>query len=160
MSKKYYIAYGSNLSMAQMATRCPDAIYVGIAEIEDYQLLFKGSQTGSYLTVEQKKGRKVPVLVWRISQRDEMNLDRYEGYPSFYYKKKLELPIRGIKSGKIRNRKCFVYIMHEERSIGIPSLSYVKVCLEGYISFGFDEHFLAEAQLKTEEARYGKNRDC
>ena len=65
--EQYYLAYGSNLSMAQMATRCPDAIYVGIAEIEDYQLLFKGSQTGSYLTVEQKKGRKVPVLVWRIS---------------------------------------------------------------------------------------------
>ena len=64
---KYYLAYGSNLSMAQMAQRCPDAVYVGTAELKDYQLLFKGSQSGSYLTVEPKKGSMVPVLVWRIS---------------------------------------------------------------------------------------------
>lgn len=66
---KYYLAYGSNLSMAQMAQRCPDAVYVGTAELKDYQLLFKGSQSGSYLTVEPKKGSTVPVLVWRISER-------------------------------------------------------------------------------------------
>ena len=84
---KYYLAYGSNLSMAQMAQRCPDAVYVGTAELKDYQLLFKGSQSGSYLTVEPKKGSTVPVLVWRISERDEHHLDRYEGCPSFYYKK-------------------------------------------------------------------------
>lgn len=72
---KYYLAYGSNLSMAQMAQRCPDAVYVGTAELKDYQLLFKGSQSGSYLTVEPKKGSTVPVLVWRISERDEHYLD-------------------------------------------------------------------------------------
>ena len=53
--------------MAQMAQRCPDAVYVGTAELKDYQLLFKGSQSGSYLTVEPKKGSMVPFLVWRIS---------------------------------------------------------------------------------------------
>ena len=85
---KYYLAYGSNLSMAQMAQRCPDAVYVGTAELKDYQLLFKGSQSGSYLTVEPKKGSMVPVLVWRISERDEHYLDRYEGYPSFITRKR------------------------------------------------------------------------
>ena len=79
-------------------------------------------------------------------------LDRYEGFPTFYYKKEMQLPIKGIKSGKTRIRDCFVYIMHEERSIGIPSYAYVSICLEGYIRFGFDEHFLAEAQIKSEEA--------
>ena len=74
MSKKYYLAYGSNLSMRQMAERCPDAVYVGTAVIPDYQLLFKGSLTGSCLTIEKKKGSKVPVLVWQISERDERYL--------------------------------------------------------------------------------------
>ena len=41
---KYYLAYGSNLSVAQMAQRCPDAVYVGTAVLTDYRLLFKGSQ--------------------------------------------------------------------------------------------------------------------
>lgn len=53
---KYYLAYGSNLSVAQMAQRCPDAVYVGTAVLNDYRLLFKGSQSGNYLTVEPKKG--------------------------------------------------------------------------------------------------------
>ena len=25
----------------------------------------------------------------------------------------MTLPIKGIRSGKVRNRKCFIYIMHE-----------------------------------------------
>ena len=127
MEKRYYIAYGSNLNIRQMRMRCPSARIIGTSEILDYELLFKGSQTGAYLTIEPKAGAKVPVAVWSVTNEDEAALDRYEGFPTFYYKKELKLPIRGIKSGKIRNRKCFVYIMHEERSIGIPSLSYVKV---------------------------------
>ena len=151
MEKRYYIAYGSNLNIRQMRMRCPGARIMGTSEIEGYELLFKGSQTGAYLTIEEKEGSKVPVAVWSVTEADEAELDRYEGFPTFYYKKELTLPIKGIRSGKVRNRKCFVYIMHEDRKIGVPSLSYVKTCLEGYISFGFDEHYLAEAQIKAEE---------
>lgn len=68
MSKKYYLAYGSNLSMGQMAERCPDAVYVGTAEIADYQLLFKGSLTGSYLTIEKKKGIQFRCWFGRLVQ--------------------------------------------------------------------------------------------
>ena len=50
--RKLYLAYGSNLSLEQMAYRCPHAYPVGTATLPDYQLLFKGSKTGSYLTVE------------------------------------------------------------------------------------------------------------
>lgn len=42
--KKYYLAYGSNLNIRQMALRCPTAKPVGTAVIEDYELLFKGSK--------------------------------------------------------------------------------------------------------------------
>lgn len=149
MEKRYYIAYGSNLNMVQMRMRCPGARVIGTSVIPDYELLFKGSKTGAYLTIEPKKGESVPVAVWAVTEADEEALDHYEGYPSFYYKKEMELPIRGIKSGKIRNRTVFVYIMHENRPIGVPSLRYVSTCLQGYIDFGFDEHFLAEAQKKA-----------
>ena len=49
--KRYYLAYGSNLNIAQMQFRCPDATVVGTAVIPDYELLFKGSLTGAYLTI-------------------------------------------------------------------------------------------------------------
>ena len=143
--KKYYLAYGSNLNVAQMRWRCPDAIALGTATIEDYRLLFKGSKTGSYLTIEAQEGAQVPVAVWEVSEEDEKRLDRYEGFPTFYYKKELELTFTGIKTGKKRKRKCFVYIMHEDRSIGILSRSYVETCIEGYRDFGFNLKYLKDA---------------
>lgn len=145
MSKRYYIAYGSNLNIPQMRMRCPGARIIGTSVIEDYQLLFKGSKTGSYLTIEPKDGAEVPVAVWEVTESDERSLDRYEGYPNFYYKTEMTLDIKGIRTGKVRKRDAFVYIMHEERELGIPSGFYVKTCLEGYQSFGFDEKYLYDA---------------
>ncbi len=143
--KRYYLAYGSNLNVWQMALRCPTAKAVGTAVIKDYELLFKGSKTGSYLTIEPKRGAEVPVAVWEIKPNDEFSLDRYEGYPTFYYKAELELPVAFTKYGKTEVRKAFVYIMHENRPIGLPSCNYVRTCLEGYRSFGFDERILLKA---------------
>ena len=145
MEKRYYIAYGSNLNIAQMRVRCPQARIIGTSEIKDYELLFKGSQTGSYLTIEKKVGGSVPVAVWATTAADEAALDCYEGFPTFYYKAEMELPIKGIRTGKIRNRRCYVYIMHEDRPLGIPSGYYVRTCLEGYRAFGFAEEILMNA---------------
>ncbi|HJE98564.1 MAG TPA: gamma-glutamylcyclotransferase [Sellimonas intestinalis] len=145
MKKRYYIAYGSNLNIRQMRMRCPSARIIGTSEIPDYELLFKGSKTGSYLTIEPKKGSWVPVAAWEVSAEDELALDRYEGFPIFYYKKEMLLPIKGIRSGKTRQRNTFVYIMHEDRPIGVPSDFYMETCLQGYHSFGFDKKFLIDA---------------
>lgn len=145
MRKRYYIAYGSNLNIQQMRMRCPRARIVGTSVIKNYQLLFKGSKTGSYLTIEQKTGAEVPVAVWKVAESDERKLDRYEEYPNFYYKTEMALDIKDIRNGKIRKRNAFVYIMHEDRKLGIPSGFYVRTCLEGYKSFGFDEKYLYDA---------------
>lgn len=51
MNKRYYLAYGSNLNVQQMLYRCPTARIIGTSTIPNYQLLFKGSKTGSYLTI-------------------------------------------------------------------------------------------------------------
>ena len=153
MQKRYYIAYGSNLNITQMRFRCPNARIIGTSVVPDYELLFKGSKTGSYLTIEPKAGASVPVAVWETTADDELALDRYEGYPTFYYKAEMTLPITGIKSGKVRERKVYVYIMHEDRPLGIPSGYYVATCLEGYDSFEFDERYLYDA---IENSR----RDC
>lgn len=145
MKKRYYIAYGSNINIRQMQMRCPGARIIGTSVIEDYELLFKGSKTGSYLTIELKDGGRVPVVAWEVTEADELALDRYEGYPGFYYKEETQLPIKGIKTRKIRVRNVFVYIMHEERPFGTPSDFYMHTCLEGYRSFGFDKDILFKA---------------
>ena len=50
--KKYYLAYGSNLNVTQMEWRCPRAKIAGYGTLQDWQLLFRGSGTGAYLTIE------------------------------------------------------------------------------------------------------------
>lgn len=155
--KKYYLAYGSNLSVVQMAHRCPNAIYVGTAEIPNYRLFFKGSKTGSYLTIEKHKGSKVPVLVWEIDVTDEKNLDCYEGYPTFYYKKEIEVELMPfIKGSKSEIINALVYIMDESRSLGSPTFQYYDTCLEGYCRFGFDCEILEQALIDSAGERMGR----
>ena len=150
---RYYLAYGSNLNVRQMRFRCPTALVVGKGVIKDYRLLFKGSKTGSYLTIEKAKGYEVPVAVWKVDEACEESLDRYEGYPSFYYKKEIEIDFKSIKKGLPRHSKALVYIMHEERELGIPSRGYVEVCLEGYRTFGFNPILIEEAIIKSMEVK-------
>lgn len=134
-----YIAYGSNLNIGQMTWRCPGAEIVGVGEIKDYRLSYKGSQTGAYLTIEPARGESVPVAVWAVSAANEHNLDLYEGYPKFYYKKNMTVVIGGKKV------KGFVYIMQEDRSYAMPHYSYIDTCADGYADFCLDIRKLNEA---------------
>ena len=148
--KKYYIAYGSNLNVRQMQYRCPTAEVVGTAVINDYELLFKGGFGYAYLTIESRPGAQVPVAVWSVETEDERSLDRYEGYPDFYYKKNMTVTVKDIDTGAERTVDAFVYIMREEHKCSIPSRAYLETCLEGYRSFGFNEAVLRDAALESE----------
>ena len=145
LAKRYYIAYGSNLNVQQMQMRCPHAKVVGTAILEGWELLFKGSKTGSYLTIEECEGGTVPVAVWEVAESDVAALDRYEGFPVFYYKKELHLRCKSIRSGRTKAVTAFVYIMDETRPLGRPTDYYLRVCREGYEQFGFDTAILMQA---------------
>ena len=145
MANKFYFAYGSNLNRKQMKVRCPGASVVGTTVIQDYRLLFRGSKTGSYLTIEPCKGGMVPAAVWSVTEDDEQRLDRYEGSPIFYHKEKMELPVSDIRSGAVRNLSGFAYVMCDGRPLGLPSNNYFMVCAKGYQSFGFDPKILLDA---------------
>lgn len=129
MNKKYYIAYGSNLNMAQMKFRCPDAVPCAQGLINGWRLVFRGSKTGSYASIVKSDSDCVPVGIWEISERDEAALDRYEGYPVFYTKEIVKLRSGG------KEREALVYIINKDAKPGIPSNRYVKTCLQGYKDF-------------------------
>ena len=151
MEKKYYIAYGSNLSMERMKRRCPDAKAVGTANIFNCRLEFRGSGSGNYLTIVPGTGT-VPVGIWEVSRADEKALDRYEGFPVFYHKEDFAVPVKEIKTGKVRTRTCFAYVMNKGAKIGVPSAEYAGICLEGYRDFGFTAEVLLNAYERSREA--------
>ena len=143
---KYYIAYGSNLNMDQMAMRCPDAVKVGTAILEGYKLTFRSNWRYGVANVEPAKGRKVPVGIWAISARDEKNLDRYEGFPTLYDKQEIVVRVNGVPVS------AMVYVMTPGHEIAPPSLSYLQTIRRGYKDFGFDHRPLLRAAERAREA--------
>jgi len=137
--KRYYIAYGSNLSESQMAMRCPTAKVVGTSILKDWRLLFDGPAS-----IERYEGYEVPVLIWDIQPEDERSLDRYEGYPSYYRKEMLEVEVNGKKVD------AMVYIMNTRKE-SIPPTYYYNVLYNGYERFGFDKRILEKALEESKE---------
>jgi len=137
---KYYIAYGSNLSVSQMKYRTPDARIVGTAVLDGWGLTFK-----EFATIEQKENHTTPVLVWEISEGDEKNLDRYEGFPNLYYKKDLEVTVTPLDDSDPITLTAMVYIMDEKYDYDMPSLYYYAILVNGYERFGFDRTKLADS---------------
>ena len=127
--EKLYIAYGSNLNLAQMAARCPSARVFAKGVLT---LVYGGRKANSHATIIKKQGSTVPVLVWEIQPIDEYRLDIYEGYPRYYFKKDIMVTIAG------RKKKAMVYIMDEEQLPGRPSSQYVKTILQGYVDNDMD----------------------
>ena len=155
--KRLYIAYGSNLNLRQMKYRCPTAKIHGKGIVKDYRLLFKGHPNNAYLTIEAKTGKELPVVVWEIQAEDELSLDRYEGYPSLYFKE--DIPVQ-LETGKVV--EAMVYIMTDvRRDLNPPSDYYLEAVKEGYESFGFDFKYLEEAlEASKNREKQGHSLGC
>lgn len=148
---KAYLAYGSNMSVEQMAYRCPRARIIGTGILENWRLMFKGDHiTTSFATIEQWQGYKVPFVLWDITRRHEMKLDIYEGYPKHYQKKYVDVEVDGKKYN------AMIYVKDENLPTNPAIIHYTAVLAEAYEHFGFDLKILEEAERFSDARRmYG-----
>lgn len=148
---KFYIAYGSNLNLKQMANRCPTAKVLGASTMNGWRLLFRGGHGSAVATVERHKSGRVPVLVWEIMPADEAALDRYEGFPFLYRKETVTVKLNG------QPVEAMVYIMNEldeirgHRPLNQPGAFYYTTILEGYKDAGFNLEYLRRAAERSVE---------
>lgn len=145
MSEKIYAAYGSNLNVEQMAFRCPDAVRIQKAVLENHTLVFRGSRHYAVATIEPKEGSSVPVMLWSISDQDERSLDRYEGYPSLYTKETMSFDVGGQKV------EAMVYVMTPGHQLGFPSPGYYNAILQGYKDCDMDPALLEQSLAQAKE---------
>lgn len=148
MSKRLYVAYGSNLNIRQMKYRCPTAKLYGTGTLEDYELQFKGQPNGAFATISPKEGASVPVAVWEIQPQDELSLDRYEGYPSHYFKQDVPVQLDGEEV------PAMVYIMNLKMKFGRPSPYYYQTVMEGYHDCELDTDVLNQAVRDSAQKFY------
>ena len=125
-----YIAYGSNMVEAQMAYRCRSAKLVGTGYLHKSRLEFY-----LHATVESTRSEmdKVPVAVWEIDENDERSLDRYEGFPNYYIKKRQLVHM--ADGSQITG---MLYVMKMIR-VSPPTPTYYEGILNAYHCLGFSD---------------------
>jgi hypothetical protein len=145
--KRLYIAYGSNINLEQMAYRCPNSKVVGTRMIPDYELEFRG-----VATIVPKEGAEVPVLLWEIDQRDEISLDRYEGFPRMYRKELFEVEVDGkIREGMKNLLPETTKIIIAQRINSIQHADKIVVLNDGKIDdIGTHDELLSRNEIYKE----------
>ena len=117
MSRPYF-AYGSNMSVGQMADRCPGAQVVDGAVLADHRFIIAAR---GYANVVPAPGEAVMGILWELSPGDEASLDRYEGVrPGLYRKDACELLTTGG-----RNVRALLYLA-AETGTGAPQPGYLE----------------------------------
>jgi hypothetical protein len=130
----YYLAYGSNLNVKQMAMRCPDARPIEAIVIEGWQLTFRG-----VADIEPKADAMLSAGIWKITKKCEKALDRYEGFPTLYGKIYFNFEIEG------KNQRVLSYQMNRS-NYAYPNQSYYDCIKQGYNDFNLNTKFLEEAR--------------
>ncbi|WP_346352957.1 gamma-glutamylcyclotransferase family protein [Azotosporobacter soli] len=143
MNGRSYAAFGSNMNVAEMQKRCPQARVTGQGELRGYRLTFCGDGEG-FANVEPDEHGHVPVVLWKISEECERALDVYENYPTLYGK---ELVSIVTDAGEER---AMLYRMAEPYAStpAMPDAAYLKIIRQGYREHGIDEHPLLAAAMQ------------
>jgi gamma-glutamylcyclotransferase len=120
-----YFAYGSNLCIRHMGTRCPDASPLGKFVLKDSKLVFRGVADCAY-----EPGAECHGGLWRITPECERSLDGYEGINSGFYRKEY---VR-LEDGEYEDTHLMFYVMN---STGIfpPAKHYLETIAQGYRDF-------------------------
>lgn len=131
----FYFAYGSNMNLEQMAVRCPGASPVGSAILAGYRLTER-----QYADIDRSPGSSVNGLLWRVTAADLVALDRYEGFPRFYTRYRVNVVVDG------RQVNAIVYEMtaraKRERE-GHPYSEYYRdICSSGAVVNGIKNEFI------------------
>lgn len=140
MTTYIYAAYGSNLNHAQMAKRCPKAVFIGTGKIKNTRLVFRG-----VADIETDRGSEVLVGLWQITDACLAALDRYEGYPSLY-----ERDTFMVHKEKGSPVPAIAYYMNST-DYGSPTHSYYKSIADGYKDCGLQLDALEDALILTQE---------
>lgn len=148
---KYYIAYGSNLSVEQMKTRTPDAKIIGTGMLKGWRLLFR-----QFATIIEERDFETPVLVWEISEQDEEKLDKYEGFPKMYEKRDLTLPVTALNGENLGELTGMAYTMTPKAMFArsrdpIPFYDYLALIYYNYKLLGFDKKIIEVALAEVED---------
>ena len=128
-----YFAYGMNTNLDQMAARCPGAVCLGPAWIDNYALVFR-----HFADIEPEVDSYCDGVLWEITDDNLMALDQLEGYP--YHYTRFSVVVNTDRGSDI----ALVYQMVDQSFEQPPSNHYFNTVYEGYEQNNVDTHQLIE----------------
>ncbi len=134
-----YFAFGSNLNQKQMKRRCRDSKYIGCYSLKNYKLVFRNYFLGGGVAdVQKKKNSSVLGAIYKISKKDERELDIYEDFPKTYIKKYFRL----------LGKKVMFYYMPKKTKHVLPSKRYLNLIIKGYKDCGYRNNYIVISKNK------------
>lgn len=134
-----YFAFGSNLNQKQMKRRCRDSKYIGCYSLKNYKLVFRNYFLGGGVAdVEKKNNSSVLGAIYKISKKDERELDIYEDFPKTYIKKYFRL----------LGKKVMFYYMPKKTKQILPSKRYLNLIIQGYKDCGYRNNYIVISKNK------------
>lgn len=112
-----------NCNLDEMARRCPTAVCLGPAWIDNYEFVFR-----THADIEKVPGSRCYGVLWDIDTACLKSLDMLEGYP-YYYRR---FRVRVNQDNKFVH--ALVYQMNDQTYLQQPPPGYLDMVSEGYIS--------------------------
>lgn len=112
-----HFSYGANMDRAGMAKRCPGAVALGPALLDNYRFIITAD---GYASVAPASGESVHGVLWKLTPRDLQALNIFESLDSGLYRHVM-LPVR-IGA---RRMQAGVYI--GRRHEGKPKPGYLEL---------------------------------
>ena len=157
-----YFAYGSNLDLPQMKSRCPESKLISKGSLSGYRLTFNRFSSGwggGVADVIQEQDSKVWGLIFEISDTDLERLDRYEGY-----NKDRNESLRGyhISNTNLYERwkavidtpngqvcDVWVYTVVEKQKFVRPTPEYLQIIKSATVRWNFPEAYRQTLELES-----------
>ncbi|WP_373503494.1 gamma-glutamylcyclotransferase family protein [Aestuariivirga sp.] len=143
-----YFAYGSNMSLAQMRSRCPGSVKVGIGVLPGHRVVFPRHSpvrncgvAGIVPAAEDVWG-----VIYRLGGIDLASLDKREGYdPSLpdaanrYVRREFSIHVDGEPTAILQ---CHVYAAIPQPGVHGPSAEYLSTILTGAAENGLPDGYV------------------
>lgn len=142
---RYYFGYGRNTNLEAMKLRCPAARPMGLAMLENHRFRFARHAD----VVHESKNTTYGVL-WRITPECLKSLDKREGYPYIYNRKRVFVE----HADKLY--PAWTYYMDNLWPDEQPDDIYWKDLCEGYRKFGVPLSQIYAARSMAPERSYTK----
>ena len=131
----YYFAYGSNMNLETMKSRCGEENFVGFSNstLDNYIFYFYGR---GYANIKESADDKIYGVLYKVNNSCMKSLDRAEGYPNLYQRREVKI------KNDFGDFDAQVYIVENDNTISNPSDFYFESVIVGAKQFSLPEDYI------------------